>query len=109
MAVSTLTLASRLHMQINGLITALDVDIIGRETGKTLNRIKLTSNDARLDVRDWEMADNKSEMDTHARSGLKRYEALRADILKASESGVFGSIDVIDLSAQIDTIQAELV
>jgi hypothetical protein len=108
MAVSTLTLASRLNMQIAGLITALDIDLIGRETGKTLNHLKLQANDMRLDIRDWEMADNRSEMDKHARAGLKRLEEIRADILKVSERGIFSAFDVIDLSAQIDAIVEEL-
>lgn len=108
MAVSALTQMTRLNMQINGLITALDIDLIGRETGRQLNRIKLLSNDARLDIRDWEMADSRAEMDKHARAGLKRLDQLRDAIVKVSESGVFGSIDVIDMSAQIEGISTEL-
>lgn len=108
MAVSALTQMTRLNTQLSGLLTALDIDIIGRETGKTIHRVKQLSNDARLDVRDWEMADTRTDMDKHARNAVKRLDQLRAGILKLSENGIFNSIDVIDMSAQVDGIQADL-
>lgn len=108
MSVSALTQITRLNIQLNGILTALDIDIIGRETGKTIARIKQLSGDVRLDIRDWEMADSRAEMDKYCRAANKRLDDLRAAVLKASEHGIFNAIDVIDLSAQIEGIQAEL-
>jgi hypothetical protein len=108
MAISTLTLATRLNMQINGLLTALDIDLIGRETSKVIARIRILSNDARLDVRDWEMAQDRAAMEKNATEGMKRLAELRKLILKGSEHGIFSSIDVIDMSTQIDSIEADL-
>ena len=95
-------------MQISGIITALDIDIIGRETAKTITRIRQVSNDARLDIRDFEMADSRAEMDKFAKAAAKRLEELRALILKTSEHGIFSAIEVMHLSTQIDAILEEL-
>ncbi len=108
MADSALTLVSRLNMQLSGIVTALDIDIIGRETAKILAKIKQLSPEVRLDVRDWEMADSRIEMEQNAKAAVKRLEELRLNILKASEHGIFSAIDVIHLSAQIDAITEEL-
>jgi len=95
-------------MQLSGLLTALDIDLIGRETSKIIARIRQLSLDMRLDVRDWEMAENRVEMSENAETGLERLEELRKQILRASEHGIFTSVDVVHLSAQIDSIVADL-
>ncbi|HEX8227253.1 MAG TPA: hypothetical protein VF572_05290 [Candidatus Saccharimonadales bacterium] len=105
---SELTLITRLNTHLNGLLMALDTDIIGKETAKAISAIKRTSADARLDIRDYEMADSRTEMQRHARTAVKRLEELRRHILKASESGIFGAVDVAVLSAEVDEIAARL-
>lgn len=108
MTVSALTLVTRLNTQLSGILTALDIDIIGRETSKQIARIRQLAADARLDVRDWEMAENRAEMQRYAAEATGRLDALRAGILKVSEHGIFTPIDVMDLSSQIDSIAMEL-
>lgn len=106
--VSTLTRANRLNMQISGLLAALDIDIIGKQTAKVVTQVKQAGGDLRLDIRDWEMADSRVEMQNNAAVAQKRLVELRRHILKASENGIFSAIDVIDLSAQLDAIEADL-
>lgn len=94
--------------QISAILTALDIDLIGRETGKIIAQIKLLAADVRLDVRDFEMAENRVEMEQNASSATRRIDELRALILKASEHGIFGAVDVAQISAHLDEIAAEL-
>jgi hypothetical protein len=105
MTESALTLMTRLNMQVGSLLSALDIDLIGKETGKILRLIRRLSEDARLDVRDWEMSDSRVEMEQHAQVAKKRLEELRKQVLKASEHGIFSAVDVVHISAQIDSIE----
>lgn len=108
MSESALTLITRLSRQIDGLITALDIDLIGRETGKTLVKIRQLSQEARLDVRDWEMSETRTEMNENSRMACQRMDDLRKHVLKASEHGIFSTVDVVHISAQLDTIGSML-
>jgi hypothetical protein len=107
-AESELTLTTRLTTQVASLLTALDIDLVGKETAKTINQIKRLAADVRLDVRDWEMSDTRAELEKNAQAVRKRFEELRRHILKASEHGIFGPVDVVDISSQIDAILARL-
>ncbi len=60
--------------------------------------------DARLDVRDYEYAQARSEQLEHAEAGKKRLEQLRQAVLTASEYNVFSAIDVAHTTATIEQI-----
>ena len=105
---SALVLTTRLMNQLNSKLAALDIDLVGKETAKALTAIRRLAADARLDVRDFEMADSRAEMQENGLTATKRLEELRKQILKASEHGIFGAVDVAVLSAEIDAIIAEL-
>jgi hypothetical protein len=81
---------------------------LGRETKRTVATIRQLSRDVRLDVRDWEMAENRTEMTENAQAALERIEELRKQLLKGSEYGIFTTINIVDLSSQLDAIQADL-
>lgn len=99
---------THLFHEINGLIAALDIDILGKETAKNNVLIRQLVADARLDIRDCEMADSRVEMEKTAKIAIKRLDRLRAAILFGSEHGIFSAIDVAQLSARIDVIVADL-
>jgi hypothetical protein len=105
---SALVLVSRLQRELQGKLAALDIDIIGKETAKSIAAIRRLSADARLDVRDYEMAENRAEMLENAATARKRLDELRAQILKASEHGIFSAIDVAQLSTELDVIVADM-
>jgi len=105
---SALVLMTRLANQLGGLVSALDIDLIGKETQKALNAIKHLAAEARLDVRDYEMSDSRADMEKNARIAVKRLEELRGQILLASEHGIFSAVDVVVLSAQLDEIVSKL-
>jgi hypothetical protein len=108
MAESELTRITRLNTRLLSLLAALDDDIIGRETRKAIEKIKLVSADARLDVRDWEFSDSREEMEQNAKTAVKRIDELRALILKASEYGIFGAVDVADITSRLDEVADSL-
>lgn len=97
-----------MERELNGILSALDIDIIGRETTKIITAIRRLAGDARLDVRDAEMADTRAEMEKNILAAEKRLDDLRIQIVKASEHGIFGAIDVAQLSAELDEIVAKL-
>lgn len=105
---SALVLATRLSHELNAILSALDIDLIGKETAKDIDAIRRLTADARLDIRDHELADSRADMEKYARAATKRLDALRVQILKASEHGIFGAIDVAQLSTQLDAIVADL-
>ncbi len=96
----------RLERQVLGLLAALDVDIIGPATAKAITQLKRNIGDVRLDIRDYEMADSRAELVEFGRNALKRLDTLRSSILRASESGVFSSVDVIEMTTSIDAISS---
>lgn len=90
------------------ILNRLDTDLLGTTELKLVGTIKRLLADTRLDIRDWEMADSRSEMQKHARESLKRLEQVRQSILLASEYDVFSAIDIAELSAHFDHIASEL-
>ncbi|HSH56300.1 MAG TPA: hypothetical protein VK983_05785 [Candidatus Limnocylindrales bacterium] len=92
----------RLERQILGIIAYLDVDLIGRRTAQTISQLQRDIGDARLDLRDFETADTRAELVEYGKEALKRLDQLRTTILKASESGIFSSVDVIEMTTSLD-------
>ena len=108
MAESELTRITRLNTRLLSLLAALDDDIIGRETRKAIEKIKQVSAEARLDVRDWEYSDSREELGQNAKRAVKRIDELRALILQASEYGIFGAVDVADITARLEEVADSL-
>ena len=64
--------------------------------------------DARVYAKDYELSEVREEQLDNAKKSKKWLEQARQQILRASESNVFGPIDVAHLSAQIDQAKADL-
>lgn len=90
------------------ILTRLDIDLLDHTQLKLVGTIKRLLADTRLDIRDWEMADSREEMQKHAREALKRLEQVRQSILLASQHDIFSAIDIAELSAHFDHIASEL-
>lgn len=90
------------------ILSQRDVDYMDRTELKLVGTIKHLLADTRLDIRDWEMADSREEMQQNAREALKRLEQTREMILLASEKNIFSAVDVAEISAQFDTFAYEL-
>jgi vacuolar-type H+-ATPase subunit D/Vma8 len=94
--------------QVGVSLTRVDLDVMDRAQMKLVGTIKHLLQDTRLDIRDWEMADSRAEMQRHAREAMKRLEQVRQSILLASEHDIFTAIEIADISAQFDHFAAEL-
>ncbi len=101
-------LVTRLVTDVGGLVVAFDIDGLSRGQQHEIALMKRVLADARLDVRDYELSETRAEQLEKATTARKRLDELRHLILRASEYGVFGAIDVAQTSAQIDEIVARL-
>ena len=101
---SPFVLVTRLVTDVGGLVVAFDIDSLDRGQQREIVLIKRVLADARLDIRDYELSETRAEQIDKAELARKRLEELRHLILRSSEYGVFGAIDVAHTSAQIDAI-----
>jgi hypothetical protein len=96
--------ARALDIQINGVLSHIDVDVLSQQERKALHTMKRLAADARLDARDYEYADTRAEQLRYAAVGKKRLEQLQRTILAASEQNVFTAIEVAELSVVVQQI-----
>lgn len=108
MAQSLLTHFTRVAGQVGAILTRIDLDLMDRAQLKLVGTIKYLLQDVRLDIRDWELADSRAEMQIHAREALKRLDQLRHTMLLASEHDIFTAIEIADISAQFDHAASQL-
>jgi hypothetical protein len=94
--------------QVGSILNRLDLDTMDRRDITLTGAIKRLLADTRLDIRDWEMADSRAEMQRHASEAVKRLEQSREAILLASEHNLFSPVDIAEISAQFDHFAYEL-
>lgn len=94
--------------KVGTILSALDLYSLDRQQLKLMGTIKHLLADTRLDIRDWEMADSREEMQHNGHEAVKRLEQARGSILLASEHDIFSSIDVAEISAEFDRFEIEL-
>ena len=100
--------AKDIERQIGAVLSAFNIDdqsLPERELATTLKHHII---DARLEVRDYEYAETRNEQQAHAKTAKRYLAAVRQDILKASEFGLFSAVDVAQLSGQLETIADQL-
>lgn len=93
---------------IGVIIAAYGVDTLDFAERDLFATIKRQITDARLDVRDYEYADTRTEQLAHANIARKRLDQVRRQIVKASEQGLFSAVDVAQLSANLEIISNQL-
>lgn len=79
-----------------------------RATSATIRVLKQSMVEARLDVRDYELADSRADQLRHAREARQRLLMVRQQILVLSQDNIFGAAEVAHLSATIDQLSAVL-
>jgi hypothetical protein len=99
---------TRVAGQVGAILVQIDLDVADRAQIKLVGTIKHLLQDTRLDIRDWEMADSRADMQRNAREALKRIEQVRSSILLASEHNIFSAIDIAEFSAQFDLVASRL-
>lgn len=81
------------------------VSKLERELVEGIRRIVV---DLKLDVRDYELAETRSEQLRYRTDARARIEEFRALVLKASSADLFGPVDVAHLSALLEQINEQL-
>lgn len=105
---SLLTRFTAVAGQIGSILSNVDLDVSDRAQIKLVGTIKRLVADARLDIRDFEMAETREEMLHFAHEAIKRLEQTREAILLASQHNIFSAIEVGEISAQLDLFASEL-
>jgi hypothetical protein len=105
---STLARFTSVAGQIGSILSRIDIDVLDRTQIRLIGTIKHLVADARLDIRDWEMAETREEMLHSSAEALKRLEQIREAILLASQHDIFSPIEVGEISAQFDRFEIEL-
>ena len=107
--VSTYTLAKQLDGEITRILAAARA--AGLLEGRVQQETKLLKRDltdARLDIRDYELAETKAEQQQLGSDARKRLSNVEQSILAASQQDIFTAVEVAKLSAQIAQLQDQL-
>lgn len=94
--------------RVGTILVQQDTDLLDRADLKLVGTIKQLLADARLDIRDYEMAETRADMRDAAIEALSRIDQARDAILLASERGMFSAIDIAELMAHFDHIASEM-
>jgi len=94
----------QLETQVNGIFSSMDVYELDKPQQKIVTAVRRELVDARLDIRDYELSETRTEQLANAKSAHARIDTLRKYILSASEYDIFGAVDVAQLTAQLEQI-----
>lgn len=100
--------AKELVRQLNSILSSMDIDSLSREERDLAIGIKQLFDHVRLGARDYDYADTRYEQEQSAVETKQYLEQLQAAILKASESNMFGAVDVAHASARIQQLVSTL-
>ncbi|HVU59911.1 MAG TPA: hypothetical protein VHC98_03695 [Candidatus Saccharimonadales bacterium] len=95
-----------LEAAIARVLAGVDSASLDPGPAKTVRLLKGQLVDARLDVRDYELAETRAEQGRLAADGKKRLAAVRQSLLKAAEQDIFSAVQVAQFSAQLDRLAA---
>lgn len=101
---SEVKLFTKVANTISGLLSSVDRQYLDRSQKQILNELKRLLVDARVSLRDYELADTRVEMLQHAAEAGQYLQDLHKHVLAASGFGVFSAVDVAHVSADLDVI-----
>lgn len=106
--VSPYELCKKVERQLQAKLSGLDVPSLPREEQTIIHALRQAVTDARLTIRDYEVADTRAEQVSAAQEAKDFLEQAQKSILTASSYGVFGPADVAHLSANLEQIADHL-
>lgn len=107
--VSTYVLAKQLDGDITRILTvARAAGLLEGGVQQETKLLKRDLTDARLDIRDYELAETKAEQQRLGSAASKRLASVEQSILAASQHDIFSPVEVAKLSAQIAQLQDQL-
>ena len=101
---SPFLLMKSLETELNVRLRTIDVAALGKPQQKLVDMLRRDIVDARLDIRDYELSETRDEQLGKAKDAKQRLEQMRKGILAASEDDIFGSVEVAQLSAELEQI-----
>jgi uncharacterized protein involved in type VI secretion and phage assembly len=96
-----------IEIEVTAIVSAA-ADYPDREMQRIAKEIAHQLIDARLEARDYEYAETRSDQLRYAAEGRKRLHSVRQSIVKMSENGLFTAVEVAQITARIDTIIEQL-
>jgi exonuclease I len=108
-AVMTVSLTRQVHTLERLVMQRLrkaNPDELSQVKKRTLQQIRLACHEVKLDIRDYEYAETRTEQLKWAKVGRHNLKALEQNILLLDD--VFGPADVAELSASIDHLRSEI-
>jgi hypothetical protein len=94
--------------QVGSILAAQDIDSLAHAERTLIISLKNQITDARLEVRDYEYADTRYDQLKRAKVARTYLAGVEQKIIKASEHGMFGAVDVAHITAQIESIAEAL-
>ena len=108
-AQSVYALMKRLEADVTRLASAAQAaGIIGSQMQRNIKLLRRDVIDARLDIRDYELAETRAEQVRIGKDASKRLKQIEQSILGASQYNIFSAIEVAQLSAAIAQLQEHL-
>lgn len=98
----------QLERQIGGILSAYDVAELPTVQRDLAAALKNQLIDARLSVRDYEYAGTRIDQLAAAKEAKDFFRQVQDTIVKVSQFGLFGAVDVAQLSARIELIISQL-
>lgn len=106
---STYTLVKRLEAEVIRIIaSAQAADLIDQQAQRELKLLRRDLTDARLDVRDYELAETRAEQAKLGHDAAERLKVVRQSMVVVSQYGIFSAIEIAQLSAQLEAIVERL-
>ncbi|MGB4759408.1 MAG: hypothetical protein WBP26_05130 [Candidatus Saccharimonadales bacterium] len=97
-------LMRRVELAVRQRLSSVDMADIPKNERVVLEELKRIVPEAKLDLRDYELAETRAEQLAHGKDALQRIATLREHILLASGYGFFGAADVAQITATLEQI-----
>jgi predicted Holliday junction resolvase-like endonuclease len=106
--VSPYILIKSLEGAIISALSGVDVYSLDARVARIVTALQKQIIETRLNVRDYELSETREEQLKYAKNSKRQLEAVRKDILIASEYNIFGPVDVAHLTAQLELVAEKL-
>jgi len=106
--VSPYILIKSLEGAITSALSGVDVYSLDARVARIVTALQKQIIETRLNVRDYELSETREEQLKYAKNSKRQLEAVRKDILMASEYNIFGPVDVAHLTAQLELVAEKL-
>lgn len=100
--------AKQLDDDVGRLLRPIDRDKLSVKEKNTLAKLKQSLTDTRIYAQAYSQAETKEDIFKNALAVKKCLSKTQACILSASETNIFGAIDVAHLSAQVEQLKTKL-